>query len=44
MLKQNLSDYRDAHILFKGTTSVANTAATHADANTTNIKVILKNS
>ena len=43
MLKQNLSDYSDAYILFKGTVILANTAAADADANISNIKAILKN-
>ena len=33
MLKSSLCDYSDAYILFKGTISVANTAAAAANAN-----------
>ena len=44
MLKSSLWDYNDTYILNKGTTTVANTAATDVDANNTNKKVILKTS
>ena len=43
MLTFSLCDYGDAYILIKGTITVNNTAAAHADANNTNKKVILKN-
>ena len=43
MLKSSLCDYSDAYILFKGTISVNNTAATDAVVNNTNKKVIFKN-
>ena len=43
MLKSSLCDYGDAFILVKGTITVSSTAATHADANSTNKKVIFKN-
>ena len=43
MLRSGLCDYSDAYILVKGTTTVNNTAAADADANSTNKKVILKN-
>ena len=43
MLKSNLCDYDNAYILFKGTITVNNTAATDTDANNTNKKVIFKN-
>ena len=43
MLKSSLCDYSDAYILVKGTITVNNTAATGADANNTNKKVIFKN-
>ena len=42
MLNPSLCDYSDAHILFKGTVSAANTAAPDAHANNVNIKVIFK--
>ena len=35
MLKSSLCDYSDAHILLKGTITVANTAPADADANRT---------
>ena len=43
MLKSSLCDYNDAYILVKGTVAVNNTAASDADANNTNKKVIFKN-
>ena len=43
MLKSSLCDCSDAYILAKGTVTVNNTAATDADANNTNKKVIFKN-
>ena len=43
MLKSGLCDYSDAYILVKETITVNNTAATDADANNTNKKVIFKN-
>ena len=43
MLKFSLHDYSDAYIPVKGYISVTNTATVDADANNTNIKVILKN-
>ena len=43
MLKSSLCDYSEAYILVKGTITVNNTAAAHADANNTNKKVIFKN-
>ena len=42
-LKSSLCDYSDACILVRGTITVNNTAAAHADANNTNKKVIFKN-
>ena len=44
MLKSSLCDYIEAYILVKGTLVVNNTAAADADANSTTIKVIFKNS
>ena len=43
MLKSSLCDYSDAYILVKGRITVNNTAATDADANNTNEKVLFKN-
>ena len=43
MLRSSLCDYSDAYILVKGNISVNNTAASGADANNTNKKVIFKN-
>ena len=43
MLKSSLCDCSDAYILAKGTITVNKTAATDADANNTNKKVIFKN-
>ena len=43
MLKSSLCDYGDAYIIVKGTVAVNNTAASDADANNTNKKVIFKN-
>ena len=43
MLKSSLCDYRDAYILVKGTIAVNNTAATDANADNTNKKVVFKN-
>ena len=43
MLKSSLCDYSDVYILVKGTITVNNTAATGADANNTNKKIIFKN-
>ena len=43
MLKSSLCDYTDAYTLVKGTITVNNTAASDADANNTNKKVIFKN-
>ena len=43
MLKSSLFDYSDAYMLVKETITVNNTAATDADANNTNKKVIFKN-
>ena len=43
MSKSSLCDYSDAYILFKGTITVNNTAATGADANNANKNVIFKN-
>ena len=43
MLRSSLRDYSDANILVKGNISVSNTAATGADANNPNKKVIFKN-
>ena len=43
ILRPSLFDYSDAYILAKGTITVANTAATEADADNTNRKAILKN-
>ena len=43
ILRPSLCDYSDAYILAKGTITVANTAATEADADNTNRKAILKN-
>ena len=43
MLKSSLCDYSDAYILVKGTITINYTAASDADANNTNKKVILKN-
>ena len=43
MLKSSLFDYSDAYILAKGNITVNNTAATDANANNTNKKVIFKN-
>ena len=42
MLRSSLCDYSDAYILVKGKKSVNNTAASDADANNTNKKVIFK--
>ena len=42
MLKSSLCDYSDAYVLVKGTITVNNTAASDADANNTNKKVIFK--
>ena len=44
MLKSSLCDYSDAYILVKGAITVPNTAATDANANNANKKVIFKNS
>ena len=43
ILRSNLSDYNDAHILVKRTITVANTAAARAAANNGGKEVILKN-
>ena len=43
ILRPSLCDYSDAYIFAKGTITVANTAATEADADNTNRKAILKN-
>ena len=43
ILRSSLFDYSDAYILVKGTITVVNTAASDADANNTNKKVIFKN-
>ena len=43
MLKSSLCDYSDACILVKGTITVNNTAATGANANNDNKKVIFQN-
>ena len=43
ILKSSLCDYSDAHILFKGTITVADTSAAGAAANNTNKRVIFKN-
>ena len=43
MLKSSLCDYSDAFILVKGTITVPNTAASDADANNANKKIIFKN-
>ena len=43
MLRSNLCDYSDAYILVKGNITVNNTAATGADGNNTNKKVIFTN-
>ena len=43
MLKSSLCDYSDAHILVKGTITVADTSDTGAAVNNTNKKVLLKN-
>ena len=43
MLKSSLSDYNDAYILIKGTTTVNNTGAAYVNANNFNKKVIFKN-
>ena len=43
MLKSSLCDYSDAYILVKGTISVNNTAATGANENNADKKVIFKN-
>ena len=43
MLKCSLCDYSDAYTLAKRTITINNTAATDADANNTNKKVIFKN-
>ena len=42
ILKLNLCNYSDAHMLFKGTITVVNTATADANANNTNKKVIFK--
>ena len=42
MLKSILCDYSDAQVLFKGTTTVNNTAAGSSDANNSYKKVIIK--
>ena len=41
MLRSSLCDYSNAYILVKGNISVNNTAATAADANNSNKRVIL---
>ena len=43
MLRSSLCDYSDAYVLVKGAIAVNNTAASVADANNTNKKVIVKN-
>ena len=43
MIKSSLCDYSDAYVLIKGTITVNNTAATSANANNANKKVIFKN-
>ena len=43
MLNYSLCDYNDAYILDKGTITVPNTAASDANANNANKKVIFKN-
>ena len=44
MLKSSLCDYSDPYIPVNGAITVNNTAASNADANNTNKKVIFKNS
>ena len=43
MIRSNLCDYIDAHILVKGTVTVPNMAAAGAAVNNTNKKLIFKN-
>ena len=43
IIKSNLCDYSDAHILVKGTLTVSNTAAAGAAINNTHKKVTFKN-
>ena len=43
MLRSSLCDYSDAYILFKGTVTVANSAAAEAAVNNANRNVIFKN-
>ena len=43
IIKSNLCDYSDAHILVKGTLTVSNTAAADAAINNTHKKVTFKN-
>ena len=43
MIKSSLFDYSDAYVLVKGAITVNNTAATSANANNTNKKVIFEN-
>ena len=43
IIKSNLCDYSDAHILVKGTLTVPNTAAAGATVNNTHKKVTFKN-
>ena len=43
VLNSSLCDYSDAYILVKGNITVNNTAATDANANNTNKKVVFKN-
>ena len=43
MVKSSLCDYRNAYILVKGTTTLANTAATGQAANNDDKKAIIKN-
>ena len=40
-LKSSLCDYSDAYSLVKGTITGSNTAAADADANNTNLKIVL---
>ena len=42
ILKLNLCNYSDGHMLLKGTITVVNTATADANANNTNKKVIFK--
>ena len=44
MIMSNLCDYSDAYILIKGTIAVPNTTVVCAAVNSTNKKIIFKNS